>query len=205
MAFSITIDIKGQVDAKLKALQGVKPSSLGLVIGRQVTNLLRARFQELDKTRPNQLGGKRTHFYGDAARSTHYQVQPDGVVVGVSHVGIRQRVQGGTIYPQKAKALAIPAIAEAHGKRPREFNNLRLVILASGPALVEAETSEVGFTKKGKTKFRGSSGGRIFYFLRAKAVQQADPTILPDDQTIEATASKAASDYLSLLLERSKS
>src|SRR5712692_8801431 len=142
MAFTIDIQDRATpaVEGALSELQlaGVKP-----VIGRAVVQLVQHHFLRLNSSRANPLGGPRSNFYAQAARNTRYDVLTDGVLVSVSQIGIRQRLEGGEILPRNAKYLALPAIAEAYGKRAREFPNLtilwRRIAGATRPvALVEA-------------------------------------------------------------------
>src|SRR5260370_31538129 len=128
------------VEGELGELQraGVKPA-----IGRAVLGLVQQHFLRLNASRANPLGGPRSNFYAQAARSTRYDVLTDGVLVSVSQVGIRQRREGGEIVPRNVKYLTIPAIAEAFGRRAAEFDNLvimwrRLAGQTRPVALVEA-------------------------------------------------------------------
>ena len=185
MAFSVTI--RNDMAKKFAQLEQISPAGVNPVIGRAGVNLLRDHFRNLESSRPNRLGGPRTHFYNQAARSTHFVTLPDSVALSVNQVGIRQRFQGGEIRPRNSKYLTIPAIAEAYGKRAREFNNLRFVMLKNGPALVEAEATQISIGKKG-VKNKGSVGGRVLYWLRRKVTQKADPSVLPSPEAIRATA-----------------
>src|SRR5260370_38005174 len=136
-------------------LAGVKPA-----IGRAVLRLVQQHFLRLNASRANPLGGPRSNFYAQAARSTRYDVLTDGVLVSVSQVGIRQRLAGGQIIPRNVKYLALPAIAEAYGKRAREFPNLEIMWRRIGGqptpvALMEAPATQF---KRGRLRQDGTRG-----------------------------------------------
>src|SRR5712692_4436695 len=198
MAFTIDIQDRATpaVEGALSELQlaGVKP-----VIGRAVVQLVQHHFLRLNSSRANPLGGPRSNFYAQAARNTRYDVLTDGVLVSVSQIGIRQRLEGGEILPRNAKYLALPAIAEAYGKRAREFPNLtilwRRIAGATRPvALVEAAATP--FTRPpanwragGQVRQDGtrgiktnSVGGKVLFWLVKSVTQRADPSVLPTDQ-----------------------
>jgi len=150
------------------------------VTGRSAVNLIQKHLRDRDRTHPNKLGGRRTHFYAAAARGTSFQLVADGALIAINKEGIRQRLLGGTIRPIRAKALAIPARPEAHGRSPREFDDLFLVKRASFAALAR---------KSGRTI-------RIMYWLRKSVTQRPDPDVLPSRQTIAEHVAKDLAAHL---------
>lgn len=189
----IQIDITDRATPMLRAVGGqLVDGSLENAMGRGATNLVQRHLFAYNASHPNQLGGKRTNFYSGAAKSTNYRSKPGEVVIGINQVGIRQRWQGGTIRPVRSKYLTIPAIAEAHGRRAREFNNLRVQFNAAGApsALVEASATKVGFGKRG-VRNKGTVGGRVFFWLVKQAVQKGAPDVLPTEQSIGDAAVEA--------------
>ena len=58
-----------------------------------------------------------------------YDVAPDGQSLTVGSSSIRARLlhKGGTIRARRVKMLAIPIAAESYGKRPRDFQGLRIM------------------------------------------------------------------------------
>ena len=198
---SFTIDITDRATPAVEGarselqLAGVKPE-----IGRAVVQLVQQHFLRLNRSRANPLGGPRSNFYAQAAQNTRYDVLTDGVLVSVSQVGIRQRLEGGEIVPRNVKYLTLPAIAEAYGKRAREFPNLsimwRRIAGETRPvALVEATRPTRGV----KTD---SAGGKIFFWLVKSVTQKADPSVIPTDQELADTAVEAARVYFRALLGR---
>jgi hypothetical protein len=178
MALSITVDLKDKSVSELELLEtSLRPAAVNAAVASGGRFYLRAWFYRLDSERANKLGGRRTHFYGDAGRSTTYQIVTNGVVFGIAKQGIRQRLEGGTIVPRgyskitgrKLRNLTIPATAEAYGKRASEFD-LEFAMVQDGghvrPALVE----------KGETK--------AMYWLVPRVVQQKDPSVLPTNEQL---------------------
>jgi len=225
---SFTIDIQDRatpaVEGALSELQlaGVKPA-----IGRAVVRLVQQHFLRLNASRANPLGGPRSNFYAQAARNTRYDVQTDGVLVSVGQVGIRQRLEGGEMVPRNVKYLTLPAIAEAYGKRTREFPNLaimwrRLAGQTRPVALVEAEATpptrlpahrraggQVRQDGPPASRWAGtrgiqtnSVGGKIFFWLVKSVTQPADPSVLPSERELTEAAVTASGDYFDRLLRR---
>jgi hypothetical protein len=195
MAFSIHTNI-AEIIGKLVPLDMDRVRSVG---GRALVNTLRAHFFRLDRERPNQLGGDRTHFYGQVARSVQNpRAEGDAIRVSINHIGIAQRYFGGDITPKRAKYLTIPARAEAYGKRAREFDDLQILWGKRGPvALGQREQLQSTLGKKNKKGTRPVEneqivGGGIFYWLVKSVTQPPDPTVLPPENELLADARKAA-------------
>lgn len=159
-------------------------------VGPGVTRLVFDHLVARDSSHPNRLGGQRTHFYSQAAQATTWEAQGGDVRISIAHLGVRQRFLGGVIRPVNKKALAIPARAEAYGKTPGEFQDLKLVVFRSGAsALVQADQSLIRFVRSRKDgtiklKRMGSRGGLVMFWL-VKSVRQApDPGVLPTKQAL---------------------
>jgi hypothetical protein len=153
------------------------------VIGRSATNLIQKHLRELNQSRPNRLGGKRSNFYSKAAASTHYKPTADGAQVAVTETGFALRYYGGTVRPVNAKALAIPARPEMYGYRPRERPEEMFVIWKPGKAV-------------GLLATRAGSALRILYFLVHKATIRADKTLLPEHTAIQEAVSRSVESYI---------
>lgn len=182
-AYRIKVVGKGEVEARL-AKFGPSPG-LSRVAGEAAAQAVRDHFVKLDSSRPNALGGRRTHFWGKAARSVTSSPTKDGAEVTVSHTGVRQRLYGGTIRAVNAKYLTVPARAEAHGRRARSFKNLKFVPFASG--------SRALVVTGGK---RSKRAGLVMYWLVPSVTQAADPSVLPSEAQLQEAVSAAASEYL---------
>jgi hypothetical protein len=203
MAFTIEIRDRATpaVEGALGELQlaGVKPE-----IGRAVVQLVQQHFLRLNASRANALGGPRSNFYAQAAQGARYEVLTDGVLVSVGQAGIRQRLEGGEIVPRNVKYLTIPAIAEAYGKRAREFPNLvilwrRIAGQTRPVALVEPEATQPARGVK-----TDSVGGKIFFWLVKSVTQKPDPTVLPSEREMTDVALAASRDYFDRILRRQR-
>lgn len=158
------------------------------VMGRAATNAIQKHLRELDRSRPNKLGGKRSHWHAKAAASTHYRHTPDGVQVAVTETGFALHYYGGTVRPARAKALAIPARPEMYGYRPRERTEKMFVIWKPGKRV-------------GVLATRAGSALRILYFLVSKATIRADKSLIEHD-AIHAAVSKSLESYLKRIADR---
>lgn len=119
-------------------------------------------------------------------------------------VGARR--YGATITPKKGKFLAIPARAEAYGKSPRQFNDLRFVPTRRGGMLVKSEpTSGPSLTRSQRIGGNKKGQGGAFYFLVPRAVIPANPAIFPADAAVLQAAGKAGLGWLQLQVRRRNS
>ena len=161
-------------------LLGDAPESKPLrnLMGVDVSDVTREHLYRKD-AEPNRLGGKKTHFYRSAGDSVNHELTQKGVAVNVDQVGIRQRLEGGVITPQNARALTIPVSARAHGKRAREFENTFILDKSNSgdPDTVGVIVQELG-------------GDRLdaLYVLRTRVEQDPDPSVIPDERTVMETA-----------------
>jgi hypothetical protein len=207
----LTAKIRADATPRIRAaIAKVGEKAILSVAGRAVSQHTRRFYQLKNVQEPNRLGGKRTNFWADVARSVS-QPTPKGknqVEIVVAHPDIAQKVLGGAIVPKLAKMLTIPANPIAHGKRAASFN-LSFAIVDGRMALV----SKDAFRKKFKTQkdhgmgviseikqdVRISPGDVIFWLVR-KAVQKAWPNSLPAQDRLEYVAWKAADDYAGQVL-----
>lgn len=182
------------LQALLRQVRG--PAGLK-VAARGLSNVARDHFDDLDRTRTNRLGGRRTHFWRAVRRSVQAPAVRGSVgVVGINHVGIRQRIDGGVIRPVKGKYLTIPARARAYGRTAREFD-ATFEIVDGRPALVENLVSRVRVSKKtGKVLGTTTEGGDVLFWLVRKVTQKPDPNALPSDAALADGAVQALRDYI---------
>jgi hypothetical protein len=173
----------GITDELTPWLKGVmqRQTTVNEVMAAAVVSLFRRHFDDMDRSRPNSLGGKRTHYWGQASDSVHHDnITPDGFDVDVTHVGVRLHWLGGTVRPgvgisfvtgRPTRMLTIPVDAEAHGRRAKEFENLVVLWGRNGPwALAIAPDSAarrriaLQKTKELKAKTtQKSKGGRLLF------------------------------------------
>jgi hypothetical protein len=206
--YGITIDV---VDTTVQQLltnfgEGLKESRFQPVIGRSARNTIKQHLVDYNRAHPNQMGAKRTNYWAAAARATSYSTAAGAVTVSISHPGVALRYFGGVVKPVNSKMLAIPAIPEAYGKRPREFGILELVGSRKHGflALVEKQrdVNVYGRRRKDgtyKLKQVNKLGGRIFFWLVPQTTHQADYTVLPADDVMANAVAGDLSKYLQAL------
>lgn len=182
--------------------------------GRGVRRLLMDYYRSLDSSRPNAMGGKRTHFYAGAARSVDYAIDNEGAAVTVHQRGIAQRYYGGTIKPVNSRYLTIPVDPSAYGRRAGEFDNLTVHfgLTRSGQRrpLFLVQESDYKY-KTGKNRKTGVKevksakfeAGKIMYYLALSVTQDPDPTVLPSDDLINQAAMDSITTYILTVQRRS--
>jgi len=138
--------------------------------GRGVSNAVKRHLVERDQARGS--GEMRTGYYGQAANAVRTEMNGDDAFVSISKEGIALHYYGGVIYPDDAKALAIPKRADVAGTRPKEVDPMREKF-----ALVWPKGEKVG-------SLRDKENDQIVYLLVPKATIKADPTVLPSDDAL---------------------
>ena len=208
-AYTIIITGDGKTREMLDTLsrQGV-PAGMNNAAAKAAGDVVREHLMRLDGERANQLGGKRSHFYWEAAKSVTHSPTVDGAEVVIDKLGLRQRWLGGTITAKNAKYLTIPARAESYNVPARQFpQKLRFVSFRSGAkALVIDDRQEV-FTesvddagnvsaKRGfKRNKRKKTGGIVEYWLVPSVYQKPDPSVIPGPDKLTEAATEAINEY----------
>jgi hypothetical protein len=212
MSFAILISLHDAAGPVIRELIDRIPAEAPAIAGHAGELLVKERLTEADLSRPNALGGTRTHFYADAAAGTHSELVPEGALISINQVGIRQRVLGGTITPVNSKYLTIPARAEAYGHRAAEFGDLVVVFGRGGVPIALARAWQspirIGRPRRDGTRRIGHSdeaGGEILFWLVDSVTQQPDPSLLPSDQELVDRISSDLQAYATLLLQRAGS
>ncbi|MDP2227283.1 MAG: hypothetical protein Q8J78_07370 [Moraxellaceae bacterium] len=157
------------------------------------------------------------NYYARAARSVSSRSAGGFALVSINHVGIRQRLNGGTIRPKAGKRfLTIPATPEAYGMRAREFSDLK-VGRAINPrgriqwALIRKASTAISFTRRKqkdgsvKIKVRPGelrAGGEVIFWLVSRVTQRKDPSVLPTTQQMAAVGVAAAENRVTRLAAR---
>ena len=175
-------------------------------------------FRALSQTNRNSFGVRSSFWnrmnsatYADADDSAGYVRMPREVAL---------RYFGGTVMPKKASLLAIPALAAAYGKSPRDFSDLRLAIFTKQGggktfALVQNQSQAIRYKRvKGRTKIaRGPVSGTVagskekpivFYWLVPSAAIAPNPEVLPSPEVLGAAVKQGVDGYLRLLARRRK-
>jgi hypothetical protein len=179
----VSFDDKG---ARRKAAQlraCLDPIRLNSVTGRAGVNAVRDHLLKQEQSRPNALGGDRQHYYARAADSTHFTALQNSALVTVSYVGFRLRRFGGTVRPDKKKALTIPIIAAAYGRRKSDFKDTFIIRSKK--------------TKKAYIADRPAGRQlRLLFRLVSSATIEADSTIMPMDYEVQAVVLPAVRSYI---------
>ncbi len=207
IAINITIDEATPVVGGL--IRAVNPDVLNPVLGRACVSLQREHLFGLNQSRANALGGKRTNFFGAAARATSMEVRGNGFFAGTSHVGMRLHYSGGTVRPKSGEFLTIPARAEAHGKRAREFHDLKFAFVLGRPALVQADQTALVKSRRKATRGNlvsdGEVGGLVMYWLVRKATIKADPSVMPSEEQYAGAMEREGREFITRAAGRAQS
>lgn len=163
--------------------QAKNPRALMAAASRGVANLFRSHLRMLDRTRPNKLGGRRTHMWNEFARSVNVSNLTDtGAAVVISDPRAAQKHLGGEIHAKRAKMLTIPVTPEAYGRTARTLASelgIKLFVLGTG--------DRAGlFGQAGG----GEHGIKMYYLLKRSVMQSPDPPegILPPEDEIKTVA-----------------
>lgn len=154
--------------------QAKRPRAVLAAMGREGQQQLKRHFRGKERTEPNRLGGRRTHFWRQVADSVQAPlVRGDtAVTISINHPAIAQKVMGGTIHAKRAKLLTIPVSPEAYGRTAATFEHetgLQLIFLREGKNALLA-------TRRNKD----NKALQIEYILTPSVTQAPDPTALPD-------------------------
>lgn len=178
---------------------GAEATSEGLVLvgGRAAGNLIKEHLVQLNTERHKYGRG----YYAQAAKSLTVTAVPQGAAISITQTGFRQRLFGGPIDPKNAKMLTIPASPEAYGHRASEFPDLQLTKAMNEDgrlcwALVRRLSSPISIRQRKKAdgslktsiSHGAVQGGEVMFWLVGHVNQDADPTVLPEDEIIQSTA-----------------
>lgn len=171
--------------------QAKRPRAVLAAMGREGQQRLKRHFRGKDRTEPNRLGGRRTHFWRQVVDSVQAPMLhgDTSVTISINHPAIAQKVFGGTIRAKRAKLLTIPVSPEAYGRTAATFEHetgLQLIFLREGNNALLA-------TRRSK----GSTALQIEYLLTPSVNQAPDPTALPD--------LKPSSEFVRALIARGQS
>lgn len=208
--FTKTVDRLQQKQAALR-----DTDKLTEAIGTALVAETKQHLRDFSASHPNRLGGKRTHFIARAAQATFYRPVPGGLELVNNFLGLALRYYGGTVVPgkgissysgQPTKWLTMPAIAQAYGRRAREFSNLRFVEFKKGKlaALVEeksgATDSRTGKGIKGRSRKKGSRA-RVFYWLLKSMTIAPNRSLLPLNKELRRTARLTTTAYVRTIMQ----
>ena len=144
---------------------------------RGVFNCIRAHLDRRNDTAKHRDGMPRSNYWAKRPVASRVEGAKAVVEVGAESDGAALHYYGGIVYPTKGKkALAIPVNPAVWDAKPSEFDPAREKLALAWP--------------KGSTTgtLRDKETGDVYFLLVAKATIKADPTVLPDDNTITSAA-----------------
>ena len=189
--------------ALIGLLARLRPERVAAHVGPR---LLRHFQRHLRANGQNARGYPTTHFWTRAADATFWDPSPDGLVISIHQLGVRQRLYGGPIIPQTAGALTIPISPVSYGHRAREFPNTFLLKTQSGCYIVQRTGAPSGEAAPNSTldtrhstlatrRRLRSLGGNLkarkpeeafvfLYKLSPGLTQSPNPAVLPDRPSV---------------------
>jgi len=197
MSYKTSITLVDGASPVAQELITLSPEKTAKVVAQPLNNLFRARFYELEATRPNKLQAPRVHFWANMARSTTATTRGEAVAIIVNAVGLGLRIHGGTIRPKGVNKitgkplqfLTIPTIL-GYGKRARELK-VKPMKVDGRPALVIDEPG-------------AKDHPRVAYWLARRATMHKDPTILPGNDAVRSASVNALRKYIALQVKRAQ-
>jgi len=168
------------------------PIAMLSVVGRRGANELKSHFRARNNT-PNKLGGRRTNFWRQIADSVNSPVVESSHRVRISVTDRRflQKVYGGRIKPDRAKALTIPVAVESYGLTVQQFQQ------ASGIQLFLLRKKGGAFTNLLAGAIGSSHGEfKVYYELQPYVDQDKDPEALPPEGKFGAALLDEAQGFL---------
>jgi hypothetical protein len=166
------------------------PIAMLKVCGRELANQLKSHFRLKDRTEPNQLSPRRSHFWLAVSRTVSNPVQEgiDSISVSITHPAFAQKVFGGVIRAKAAGALTIPVEERAYGRTAATFEQetgLKLFLLRIGK----------GAFQKAVLAAKEGNGLVIEYVLKKSVNQPRDPNALPVASLLEQAILARAQSY----------
>lgn len=219
MSVSVSISLDATlIIADLKAFGAAMKDKKGLhkSISTSVLDAVRDRLKAEYLPRD----GPRGNFWADVIASAQAKSSEEMATVSLTELGIGLRYRGGEVTPGKSissytgeltRALAIPTLkVPVKGGRQVRPGKAGVLAFIQGNRLggetigylVEGETRTA---KKGKNKGKpytvAKPGGALLYTLRTITRHRGDKNILPTNQAITETASRAARDFIDSFID----
>jgi len=177
MPTSITVTVDATVaSAKLSAIRGTLQARKAIHNAAATAASVLIRRHLLSR---NSRSG-RSNYWSSAMEATTAESDLESARVIIRHPGIAWHRWGGTINAKPGKALAIPLRDELHGINAKEY--------------LTGKTGAFVYRSKNHKAFLAIRDGkalRILYLLLKSVSKSEDPSVLPADAEISATASAA--------------
>jgi hypothetical protein len=192
------VEVRDAASPQLRALGAElqRPEALLLPTARMGATLLRRYYRRLDNRQPNKLGGTRQHWWSKVASSVNNPILLDrsSASIAITQPGIALQVEGGTVRPRTAKALAIPIHRDSHGVWARDWK--------------ERYPHRPLFPIRGKRNMllaeAEGDGVRPLYVLKKSQEIPADPEALPPAKDLGTPLVRYARARLATMIRRTQ-
>jgi hypothetical protein len=145
--------------------------TLAEAMGSGVFNLVKGHLAARDKRPSRRSGFPKSHYWAEAATAVHGPtVSGSTATIEIDKEGVALHYYGGTVKPNKAKALAIPLSPLVADIYPSEKGELDLIKTKKNAFLADPTTKE------------------FLYLLVPQVTIPADPTVLPEEGKLVAAA-----------------
>lgn len=166
-----------------------KPRPVLQASARSLRRELQRHFAEKNRT-PNRLGGRRTNFWSQIRSSTQIGKVTDVLAeVVIGDPRFAQKLRGGPIKAKEAGALTIPMAPEAHGRRPKVLEQALGIKLF----VIGARIGQGAYLAAARAE---GEGIKVYYALKKRVIQKADPTALPPMDVMAGAVREGAESYL---------
>ena len=152
------------------------------------------------------LSASPTGYLTRLAETTETHSDNQGVVIRISGAIFRRVLGPVVVQPVQRKWLAIPARADAYGRRPGEFSNLRFVKFSETlAALVDGGITSGYKSRAQKKKPKKAKphkpralkrDDKIAFWLKKKTTLPQDRELIPSEQKHTAAAELAAREFI---------
>lgn len=178
--------------ALAEAAASLTPQRMAAAVGPACARVVNRHLRSLGT---NKRGWPSTHFWADAARATNWSHDPEGVLIKINKVGVRQRYHGGHIGPVNKEALAIPISPVSYGHTPRDFPGAFVLRTKSKGAYIVQYGETVGqqtgapVTRQGGNASKRLKATLIFLFKLSSGIdQEPNPDVLPTHEEMREAA-----------------
>ena len=143
--------------------------------GRAVFNLIKGHLAERNNKTSRRAGWPKSNYWGEAAQSVEEPVITESSAsISIAKEGVALHYYGGTVRPNKAKALAIPISPLVADIWPSEKGKLSII----------------KDKKRNRAYLADPTTKEFLYLLVPSVTLHADPTVLPEDSAITDAATR---------------
>ncbi|MDE2099109.1 MAG: hypothetical protein KGL39_17780 [Patescibacteria group bacterium] len=196
MSITWTISRNDATPALKDLAQQLTPRRMAAAVGPACARLVATHLRNLGT---NKEGWPSTHFWARAARATHWDYDPQGALISISQIGVRQRWLGGEITAVNRRALTIPVSPVAYGHVAADFPGTFILKGKTGSFIAQRDQAALGHEsvsgyRSRARKMGGNSNSRlrarlnILFKLVKSVLQSPNPNVLPTADELRSTA-----------------